>query len=114
MRHDDGQRVRISQHIRPAGIGLALPRRDNCHCFTSPVRLRPPAPVCSPCLALMAPAPLGASPRPYRDFLTPALHRRFNKASRYTLVLCYATAVWMAEWDSSTCRCPPARPSCRH
>ena len=38
--------------------------------------------------------------RPYRDYLTPALHRRFNKASRYTLLLCYAIACWMGEWDN--------------
>jgi nucleoporin NDC1 len=48
----------------------------------------------------MALAPLGAQVRPYRDYLTPALHRRFNKASRYTLLLCYAIACWMGEWDS--------------
>ncbi|KAL6706152.1 hypothetical protein ACN47E_006068 [Coniothyrium glycines] len=48
----------------------------------------------------MAPAPLGAQVRPYRDYLTPALHRRFNKASLYTLLLCYVTACWMAEWSS--------------
>ncbi|KAF1849599.1 uncharacterized protein K460DRAFT_372072 [Cucurbitaria berberidis CBS 394.84] len=48
----------------------------------------------------MAIVPLGAQVRPYRDYLTPALHRRFNKASRYTLILCYAIACWMGEWDS--------------
>jgi nucleoporin NDC1 len=53
----------------------------------------------------MALAPLGTQVRPYRDYLTPALHRRFNKASRYTLLLCYAIACWMGEWDNckSTC-----------
>lgn len=40
--------------------------------------------------------------RPYRDYLTPALHRRFNKASRYTLLLCYAIACWMGDWDNCT------------
>ncbi|KAI4629161.1 uncharacterized protein J4E87_003422 [Alternaria ethzedia] len=48
----------------------------------------------------MALAPLGTQVRPYRDYLTPALHRRFNKASRYTLLLCYAIACWMGEWDN--------------
>ncbi|KAF2491093.1 hypothetical protein BU16DRAFT_517152 [Lophium mytilinum] len=33
----------------------------------------------------------------YRDFLTPALHRRFTSASLYTLSACYAIAVWMGE-----------------
>jgi putative Ca2+/H+ antiporter (TMEM165/GDT1 family) len=37
--------------------------------------------------------------RPYRDYLTPALHRRFNKASRYTLLFCYVIACFMGEWD---------------
>jgi len=48
----------------------------------------------------MALAPLGTQVRPYRDYLTPALHRRFNKASRYTLLLCYAIACWMGEWNN--------------
>ncbi|QDS76534.1 hypothetical protein FKW77_006103 [Venturia effusa] len=37
--------------------------------------------------------------RPYRDFLTPALHRRFTSAALLALAVCYADAVWMAEWD---------------
>ncbi|KAF1946180.1 hypothetical protein EJ02DRAFT_431092 [Clathrospora elynae] len=48
----------------------------------------------------MALASLGAQVRPYRDYLTPALHRRFNKASRYTLLLCYVIACWMGEWNN--------------
>jgi nucleoporin NDC1 len=48
----------------------------------------------------MALAPLGAHVRPYRDYLTPALHRRFSNASRYTLLLCYVTACAMGEWDN--------------
>lgn len=35
--------------------------------------------------------------RPYKDYLTPALHRRFTHASGYTLLLCYIVAVWMGE-----------------
>ncbi|EMD68385.1 hypothetical protein COCSADRAFT_196339 [Bipolaris sorokiniana ND90Pr] len=46
----------------------------------------------------MALAQLGTQVRPYRDYLTPALHRRFNRASKYTLLLCYAIACWMGEW----------------
>jgi hypothetical protein len=60
----------------------------NCHSLS-------PQPV-----AIMALAPLGVQVRPYRDYLTPALHRRFNKASRYTLLLCYLIACWMGEWDN--------------
>ncbi|RDI85162.1 hypothetical protein Vi05172_g4562 [Venturia inaequalis] len=37
--------------------------------------------------------------RPYRDFLTPALHRRFTSAALLALAVCYADAIWMAEWD---------------
>jgi nucleoporin NDC1 len=48
----------------------------------------------------MASAPLGVQVRPYRDYLTPALHSRFTKASRYTLLLCYLTALFMGEWDN--------------
>ncbi|KAH7084796.1 nucleoporin protein Ndc1-Nup [Paraphoma chrysanthemicola] len=48
----------------------------------------------------MALSPLGVHVRPYRDYLTPALHRRFSKASRYTLLLCYVTACVMGEWDN--------------
>lgn len=48
----------------------------------------------------MALAPLGTQVRPYRDYLTPALHRRFNRASKYTLLLCYAIACWMGEWEN--------------
>ncbi|KAG9204481.1 hypothetical protein G6514_000940 [Epicoccum nigrum] len=45
-------------------------------------------------------APLGTGTRPYRDYLTPSLHTRFVRASKYTLLLCYAIACWMAEWNS--------------
>jgi len=48
----------------------------------------------------MAAAPLGAHTRPYRDYLTPALHGRFTRASRYTLLLCYLIACWMGNYDS--------------
>ncbi|KAH9876061.1 hypothetical protein J1614_003940 [Plenodomus biglobosus] len=48
----------------------------------------------------MALAPLGAQVRPYKDYLTPALHRRFTHASAYTLLLCYIIAVWMGELKS--------------
>ncbi|KAF2471607.1 uncharacterized protein BDR25DRAFT_260073 [Lindgomyces ingoldianus] len=46
----------------------------------------------------MAPA---VPTRPYRDFMTPALHRRFMSASLYTYGLCYLIAIWMGKWDSS-------------
>ncbi|OCL02593.1 hypothetical protein AOQ84DRAFT_304447 [Glonium stellatum] len=38
--------------------------------------------------------------RPYRDFLTPALHRRFTSAFLLTTCLCYVEAVWMGEWNN--------------
>lgn len=59
----------------------------------------------------MAAATLGAQVRPYRDYLTPVLHSRFNKASRYTLLLCYFIALVMGEWDS---RMFFASPSAKH
>lgn len=45
--------------------------------------------------------PLVKRARPYRDFLTPALHRRFTSASLLALGICYVDAVWMAEWNSA-------------
>ncbi|KAF2013697.1 hypothetical protein BU24DRAFT_244152 [Aaosphaeria arxii CBS 175.79] len=45
----------------------------------------------------MAPA---VNARPYRDFLTTSLHRRFAKASFYTLFLCWVIAIWMGDWNS--------------
>ncbi|KAH6639458.1 nucleoporin protein Ndc1-Nup [Boeremia exigua] len=45
-------------------------------------------------------APLGTGTRPYRDYLTPSLHTRFIRASRYTILLCYVIACWMGEWKS--------------
>ncbi|CAI6338210.1 unnamed protein product [Periconia digitata] len=44
----------------------------------------------------MAPVPPA---RPYRDFLTPALHKRFTDASLYTLLLCYTISMWMDDWN---------------
>ncbi|KAJ8117733.1 hypothetical protein OPT61_g1138 [Boeremia exigua] len=44
--------------------------------------------------------PLGTGTRPYRDYLTPSLHTRFIRASRYTILLCYGIACWMGEWNS--------------
>lgn len=38
---------------------------------------------------------------PYRQFLTPALHRRFTSAAFITLVVCYAEAVLIADKSSS-------------
>lgn len=57
----------------------------------------------------MALAPLGTQVRPYRDYLTPALHRRFNQASIYTLVLCYVIAVWQGGRVNS-CKSSPSEP----
>ncbi|KAL9062312.1 MAG: hypothetical protein Q9157_009038, partial [Trypethelium eluteriae] len=37
--------------------------------------------------------------RPYRNFLTPALHRRFTHAALFTLAVCYVEALWMGEWS---------------
>ncbi|KAF2692180.1 hypothetical protein K458DRAFT_285450 [Lentithecium fluviatile CBS 122367] len=41
-----------------------------------------------------------AQARPYRDFLTPALHKRFLDASLYTILLCYCISIWMGDLDS--------------
>lgn len=38
--------------------------------------------------------------RPYKDFLTPALHRRFAMATAVLAMLCYAEALLIGEWNS--------------
>ncbi|KIW05262.1 uncharacterized protein PV09_03794 [Verruconis gallopava] len=38
-------------------------------------------------------------PRPYREFLTPALHRQFTRAGGLTLAVCFGEAVYMGQWD---------------
>jgi len=38
--------------------------------------------------------------RPYKDFLTPALHRRFARATVILMGLCYLEAVYIGEWNS--------------
>ena len=42
--------------------------------------------------------------RPYKDFLTPALHRRFARATVTLMGLCYLEAVYIGEWNS--CKAP--------
>ncbi|KAJ4294536.1 hypothetical protein N0V90_008227 [Kalmusia sp. IMI 367209] len=37
--------------------------------------------------------------RPYRDFLTPVLHKRFTNAASYTLLLCWLISVWQGTWN---------------
>lgn len=44
--------------------------------------------------------------RLYREFLTPALHRRFTRAAAISLVICYLTAVLIGEKTSCT-QVPP-------
>ncbi|KAL5402429.1 hypothetical protein PMIN06_001979 [Paraphaeosphaeria minitans] len=47
----------------------------------------------------MPPAiPVQAPIRPYRDFATPVLHKRFTNAAVYTLGLCWAISVWQGTW----------------
>ncbi|KAF2280589.1 uncharacterized protein EI97DRAFT_428678 [Westerdykella ornata] len=40
------------------------------------------------------------TPRPYRDFMMPALHRRFVRAAFCTVLLCYGIAILMTGWHS--------------
>lgn len=39
----------------------------------------------------------GPKARSYKDFLTPAMHRRFTRATMSALILCYGEAVLMSE-----------------
>ena len=43
-----------------------------------------------------APAPPTERIRPYKDFLTPSLHRRFSYAAGLTFAGCYLIALWIA------------------
>lgn len=43
----------------------------------------------------MASAPPKPRARPYSDFLTPSLHRRFTGAAAWSLLLSYVPAVWL-------------------
>lgn len=40
-----------------------------------------------------------------KDFLTPALHRRFMEAAAFLWFLCYAEAIALGEWNH--CTSPP-------
>ncbi|KAI9829064.1 MAG: hypothetical protein M1832_000087 [Thelocarpon impressellum] len=42
-------------------------------------------------------APPRVGPRPYKDILTPALHRRFTNAASVVLLVCYAEAIIIGE-----------------
>ncbi|KAL1612243.1 hypothetical protein SLS60_000467 [Paraconiothyrium brasiliense] len=47
----------------------------------------------------MPPAiPVQAPIRPYRDFVTPVLHKRFTNAAFYTACLCWLISVWQGTW----------------
>ncbi|KAJ4357646.1 uncharacterized protein N0V89_002222 [Didymosphaeria variabile] len=47
----------------------------------------------------MPPAmPVQAPIRPYRDFVTPVLHKRFTSAAVYTAFLCWLISVWQGTW----------------
>lgn len=41
--------------------------------------------------------------RPYKDFLTPLLHRRFTRAAATLLLLVYVEALFIGSWNG--CRC---------
>ncbi|KAF2441461.1 hypothetical protein P171DRAFT_523466 [Karstenula rhodostoma CBS 690.94] len=46
----------------------------------------------------MPPAIPVQAPRPYRDFVTPVLHKRFTNAAVYTLALCWGISIWQGRW----------------
>lgn len=50
------------------------------------------------CVDMNPPAPVKAAPsaRPYRDFLTPSLHRRFTSAALVGLAACWLISISMA------------------
>ncbi|KAF2740642.1 hypothetical protein EJ04DRAFT_454880 [Polyplosphaeria fusca] len=39
-------------------------------------------------------------PRPYSDFLTPSLHRRFTRVLGHALLVSYLLSIWMGQWYS--------------
>lgn len=42
----------------------------------------------------------GRKKAPYKDFLSPALHRRFVSTVAFLLVLAYVEALVLADWSS--------------
>ena len=50
------------------------------------------------CSAKMAPATVRRAP--YKDFLQPALHRRFSTTATILLGIAYIQALWLASWNS--------------
>jgi hypothetical protein len=44
--------------------------------------------------------PPAARIRPYKDFITPALHRRFTRGAAVLLILCYVESVLIGQWNS--------------
>lgn len=72
-----------------------------CHDISSVSSIYPTLRKYTPTANMAALAPLGTHTRPYRDYLTPSLHTRFIRASKYTVLLCYVIACWMSEWNNS-------------
>lgn len=42
----------------------------------------------------------GRKKAPYKDFLSPALHKRFQSTVAFLLVLAYVEALVLADWSS--------------
>lgn len=45
---------------------------------------------------------MAAKARPYKNYLSPFLHRQFGYVMGLTLVLCYVESLWIGQWDSCT------------
>lgn len=58
----------------------------------------PPPPFAVLCAPTMAPATVRRAP--YKDFLQPALHRRFSTAATIILAVAYAQSILMSDWSS--------------
>ena len=58
-----------------------------------------------PALWAVTMAPPTARRTPYKDFLQPALHRRFSSTATILLIVAYLEAVFLDEWKSCELHC---------
>lgn len=94
----------IRRRLPAAPLLLALP---GCHVSwtehhshlprPSDFRLREPTPSN---YKLQHPGIMAAKPPPYRNFLSPFLHRQFGYVMGLTLILCYGFSIWMGSFNS--------------
>ncbi len=79
-----------------------------CNTATSQLRARP----CAGKMAQATVRPAKVRRAPYKDFLQPALHRRFSSAALIVLGVAYVEALLLSSWSS--CELTTASPCSWH